>query len=554
LGGYGIRRRSGETRRDGRRSAAAAGQRISSGDADIDRRRVPGILLVDFGHQINASPMIKNVLVLGAGSAGLIAAISIKRKIAQLNVQVVRSPSIGVIGVGEATTPNFPRHLFEYLGIPRKRFYALAEPTWKLGIKFLWGPRKRFDYTFDVQLDTHYPDLSKPTGFYCDESFDSVSLGGALMRRELAFSRQPNGAPEIHPQHAFHIENNKFVHILEQIARELGVTFTDGKVSGAERGPAGIEAINLEDGQRLTADFFIDASGFRSELLSRTLQEPFDSFASSLFCDRAVIGGWMRGKDEKILPYTTAETMDCGWCWRIDHEQIINRGYVYCSSFISDDDAAAEFHRKNPRVTDPPQIVKFRSGCYKRMWVDNVIALGNSSGFVEPLESTAIMLLCSHTQTLIDFFLHSDLQPTETLRDLFNQITYESWQDIRGFLSVHYKFNGMLDTPFWKEVREKADVSSVGALLEFYKENGPTGFCRYRMSHTRSDFGLEGYLVMLVGNQVPYDKRYAIPPAERNIWEQRKAAFIQQASRGISSEEALAYVKHPAWKWNADPA
>ena len=495
--------------------------------------------------------MIHSVLVLGAGSAGLIAAISIKRKIPQLDVRVVRSPSLGVIGVGESTTPNFPRHIFEYLGIPRKRFYELAQPTWKLGIKFLWGSRGRFDYTFSPQLDVHYGDLAKPAGFYCDENFDSISLPGALMRQEMAFLREANGAPAIHPWHAFHIENKKFVQILELVAREHSIHFTDGKVTGVQRGPAGISAVDVEDGQRLTADFFVDASGFRSELLGKALEEPFVSFSNSLFCDRAVIGGWKR-TDETIQPYTTAETMDCGWAWQIDHQSLINRGYVYCSGAISDTAAADEFYRKNPRITDAPQIVKFRSGCYKRQWVGNVVALGNSSGFVEPLESTALMLLCSHIQTLVDFFLHSDLKPTQTMRNLFNDVTHASWQDIRSFLAIHYKFNNMLDTPFWKQVRAEADVSSVGGLLEFYKENGPTGFCRYRMPQTQSDFGLEGYLVMLVGNQVPYDNRYKIPDSERRIWEQRRAGFIQQASRGIRSEEALAYVKHPAWKWNAD--
>jgi tryptophan 7-halogenase len=496
--------------------------------------------------------MIQSVLVLGAGSAGLIAAISIKRKIPQLDVRVVRSPSIAVIGVGESTTPNFPRHIFEYLGIPRKRFYELAQPTWKLGIKFLWGSRGRFDYTFTPQLDCHFADLAKPTGFYCDDSFDNASLAGALMRQEMAFPRQPNGAPNIHPWHAFHIENKKFVQILEIVAREHNVKFTDGKVTGTEKGPAGIAAIRLDDGQRLTADFFIDCSGFRSELLGKALEEPFVSFSSSLFCDRAVIGGWKR-TDEKIQPYTTAETMDCGWAWQIDHETLINRGYVYCSGAISDDDAAQEFYRKNPRITDAPQIVKFRSGCYQRHWVGNVVALGNSSGFVEPLESTALMLLCSHIQDLVNFLQHSNLNPTPTLRNLYNEITHASWLDIRGFLSIHYKFNGLLDTPFWKQVRAEADVSGVGALLEFYKENGPSGFCRYRMPQTQSDFGLEGYLVMLVGNQVPYDNRYRVPPAEKKIWEQKKAGFIAEASRGILSEEALAFVKHPGWKWNADP-
>jgi tryptophan halogenase len=495
--------------------------------------------------------MIQHVLVLGAGSAGLIAAISIKRKIPQLAVRVVRSPSLGVIGVGEATTPNFPRHLFDYLGISRKRFYHLAEPTWKLGIKFLWGSRGSFDYTFDLQLDSHWSDLPKPTGYYCDDDFNSISLPGALMAQGMAFPRQPNGAPEIHPWHAFHIENKKFVDVLEIVAREHGVEFVDGKVSGAERGSNGIAAVHLEDGQRLAADFFIDASGFRSELIGKAFGEPYISFNQSLFCDRAVTGGWER-THEPIQAYTTAETMDSGWAWQIDHEQLINRGYVYCSQAISDDAAVEEFHRKNPKITSAPKVVKFRSGCYERQWVENVVALGNSGGFVEPLESTGLMMLCSHTQTLIDFLIHNDLQPTETMRKLYNDLTLTGWKDVRDFLAIHYKFNGMLETPFWRQVRAETDVSGVAELIKFYQENGPTGFCRYRLPNTQTDFGLEGFLVMLVGNQVPYQKRHRPSAQELEIWNQRKAGFIQQASRGIRSEEALAYVKHPGWKWNAD--
>jgi tryptophan 7-halogenase len=495
--------------------------------------------------------MIQNLLVLGAGSAGLIAAISLKRKIPQLNVRVVRSRSIGVIGVGEATTPNFPRHLFEYLGISRKRFYELARPTWKLGIKFLWGTRGSFDYTFNLQLDSHWSDLAKPTGFYCDDDFDNASLPGALMNQGMAFPRQANGAPDIHEWHAFHIENKKFVEILEIIAREYGIEFTDGDLAGTERGPDGITAIHLDDGQRLEADFFIDASGFRSELMGKTLKEPFISFDKSLYCDRAVVGGWQR-TDEPIMPYTTAETMNAGWSWQIDHEKLINRGYVYCSQSISDEDAAEEFYRKNPKIKSEPRIVKFRSGCYERQWVDNVVTLGNSGGFVEPLESTGIMMLCSHTQTLVDFLIHSNLKPTDTMRDLYNDLTLTGWKDVRDFLAIHYKFNGMLDTPFWKQVREDADVSGVAELIKFYQENGPTGFCRYRLPNTQTDFGLEGFLVMFVGNQIPYKNRYKPTAAEQETWQKRKAGFIQEASRGIRSEEALAYVNHPGWTWNGD--
>ena len=127
----------------------------------------------------------------------------------------------------------------------------------------------------------------------------------------------------------------KLVRTLEIIARERGIEFIDAKVARRERGPQGIAAIVLEDNRRLEADFFIDASGFRSELLGKTLEEPYISFSSSLFNDRAMVGSWPREPDEPILPYTTAETMDCGWCWRIDHEHEINRGYVYSSIAIS---------------------------------------------------------------------------------------------------------------------------------------------------------------------------------------------------------------------------
>src|SRR4051812_35080599 len=152
--------------------------------------------------------MIKNVLVLGAGSAGLLAAITLKRKLPALAVRVVRSPDIGVIGVGEGTTPNFPRHLFDYLGLSRRAFYAAAEPTWKIGVRFLWGPRDRFDYGFSLALDSHWSDLPLPNGFYCDDEFRCADLPTALIAHDKVFPRQPNGGgPDVQGWHAFHIEN-----------------------------------------------------------------------------------------------------------------------------------------------------------------------------------------------------------------------------------------------------------------------------------------------------------------------------------------------------------
>lgn len=497
--------------------------------------------------------MIQNILVLGAGSAGLLAAIALKRKVPQINVRVVRSPELGVIGVGEGTTPNFPRFLFDYLGLSRKKFYEMAEPTWKLGIRFHWGPHERFEYAFSLQMDSHWSDLPRPNGYYCEEDFSCAGLPSTLMRHDKVFARQADGSPDIQPWHAFHIENKKFVDVLELLARAAGVEIIDGKVTQAERGPQGIAALHLEDGRKLEADFFVDSSGFRSELLGRALEEPFLSYDRSLFCDRAVIGGWDR-TTEPILPYTTAETMDSGWAWQIEHEHHINRGYVYSSQAISDDAAAEEFLRKNPKAPSSPRIVKFRSGRYRRQWVDNVVAIGNAGGFVEPLEATALMVVCAECQTLADLLLHCALKPTDTMRRLFNRQLDHTWDDIRDFLALHYYVNTRLDTPFWRHCREDTDVSNIAELLEFYRENGPTGFARYTLPWQENNFGIEGYLVMLVANQVPYAAKHKVTPDEREKWNTHRSRFIAQALSGIDVKEALAYVRHPAWQWNAEAA
>ena len=271
--------------------------------------------------------VIQNVVVLGGGSAGLIAALTLKRKLPQLAVRVIRSPEIGVIGVGEGTTAAFPRHFFEYLKVSPAEFYAGTEPTWKLGIRFLWGPRRQFHYPFAKEYTQRWPGLRRNVGFYDDTDTRFVGPVSALMAHDKAFARKTDGTPQFHNHHAFHIENQKLVAYLESVCREARIEIRDANVKRAEVGSANIagheeqiiDALVLENGERVTADLYVDASGFRSELLGRTLSEPVISYEASLFCDRAVIGGWPR-TDEPIRPYTLAETMEAGWCWQIEHE------------------------------------------------------------------------------------------------------------------------------------------------------------------------------------------------------------------------------------------
>ncbi len=498
--------------------------------------------------------MIKSVLVFGAGSAGLMAALAVKRKIPQLDVHVVRSPDIGVIGVGESTTPQFSAFLFEYLGISRKRFYAIAKPTWKQGIHFLWGPRAAFEYPFEQQLDAQYSDLSRVNGYYCDDEFDSLNMNAALMAQGKAFAAQADGSPHVAGFTSLHLFNPYLVNALEAIAMERGIRFTDAKITGVNVGDEGVQSLVLEDGRQVSADLYIDASGFKSELLGKALKTPFVSYGSSLYCDRAIVGSWDR-TDEFILPYTVAETMDAGWCWQIDHEHSVNRGYVYSSRFLSDDEARAEFLRKNPRAKTWDHAIKFRSGRLSHSWVKNVVGIGNACGFVEPLEATALMVTASQIQTMCDMLVHAQLQPGSEMKSLFNKVFSESWDHIRDFLSVHYRFNTRLQNPFWTTCCNEVDVSTIQPLIDFYKENGPTGLCRHLLNSTfggKTQFGVEGFLTMFVGMKVPYTHRAPIDARELAIFRQRCNANREIAKRGLSVAEALRFVKHPDWVWHGD--
>ncbi len=468
-----------------------------------------------------------------------------------MTVRVVRSSEIGTIGVGEGTTPTVPQHLFEYLGIKRKFFYATAQPTWKIGVRLDWGPRPHFYVPVLTELDSQQPGLPMPNGYYCEQDFLYAGELSALMESGNVFMRNAAGGPEIHGGLAFHIENKLLVDTLQIIAQERGVEFIDAKVAGAKRGPAGIESVALEDGRLLAADFFVDASGFRSELLGKALAEPYVSYSKSLFCDRAIVGGWKR-TTEPLLPYTLAETMDAGWCWQIEHEHFVNRGYVFASAFLSEDEARAEFLRKNPKAPEDARVVKFRSGRHQRTWVENVVGIGNAYGFVEPLEATALMLICGQCMSLCNLLRHSRLEPTPTLRSLYNTSFATAWDEVRDFLGLHYKLNTRLDNAFWRHCRAETDLSGIADLVEFYGENGPSLLARHFLKATQSPFGADGFLTMFVGNQAPFRHRYEPSAAERGAWESRRATLRAKAQAGMSVKEGLALIRRPEWVWYGD--
>ena len=490
---------------------------------------------------------IRSLIVLGGGSAGLMAALTLKRRLPELSVRVVRSPEFGIIGVGEGTTVVFPRHFFEYLKLKPQSFYAETEPTWKLGIRFLWGSRPEFFYTFAYEFQQRLPGLGRNNGFFFRSEQPWAGPVSAFMAHDKAFPRRADGSPQFHNNHAYHIENLKLVGWLDGLCRTLGVEMIDATVT-PERSDAGIGALVTTEGTRLTADLYIDASGFRSELLGRALGEPYVPYADALFCDRAVIAGWPR-TDEPVHPYTTAETMDAGWCWQIEHENFINRGYVYASPFISDEDALAELQRKNPKIATTPRVVRFRSGRFVRNWVGNVVGIGNAVGFVEPLEATALQVICVEVSTLADSLLDSLCEPNPTLIELHNRYNGQAWDDIRDFLAVHYKFNTRLDTPFWRACRHDTRLHGAEFIVDFYRQNGPSVVAGAQLLHSSNSFGMDGYLALLVGQDVPHERPYAATAAEEKTWRDRCSVWAAEARQGLGVRECLGAIRGKGVSW-----
>ncbi len=494
--------------------------------------------------------MIERVVVLGGGSAGFLSALAIKARLPQLDVTVLRSLDIAIIGVGEGTTISVPDQLHCNLKLDAAELHRQVNVTWKLGLKFLWGPRPYFNYTFSPQFGAQYEALPKPNGFYAAAGVEFVNQASALMTLDKVFARSANGAPDLRLNHAaYHLENRDFVAYLEAKALERGIQIVDDTVSSTERDEHGIHALLCRSGRQVRADFWVDCSGFVSLLLGKTLQVPFVSFRQSLFCDRAVVGGWERGPDEVIKPYTTAETMDSGWCWQIEHDHRINRGYVYSSAFISDEAAEEEFRRKNPKI-GPTRVVRFVSGYYERNWEQNVVASGNSAGFVEPLESTSLLVICDEAIALAESLAESDLNPNQSLADAYNKWCRQSWESIRGFLAIHYKCNRRTETPFWRACWEETDLGDrAGEYVAYFQANGPSLFWMSTLIQGRDAFGPEGWLTLLVGQDVPYRNKYAPSEAELKAWKKIQAGNWAATANGVGVAEMSEIVRSRDWQF-----
>ena len=477
---------------------------------------------------------IESVLVVGAGTAGLASALMIRQMNPDLPIAVLYSSRIGHIMVGEGTFATTPALFHERMGLDRQAFYTAVRPTPKFGARLLWGKNGDFHYTFEPILGTGGNDFHRlPLGysFPPDTPFTGYSISSAFMAAgKVADSTAPNAASVPPPPAAYHMENQLFVDFLMEACSQRNIKLVEAEVSSVETCEAGVEKVLAKDGRVFTADLYVDCSGFSGALIHGALGEPYVSMKDSLFCDKAVIGGWTR-TDEPLLPYTTAETMDAGWCWQIEHRDIVNRGYVYCSEFIDDETAEAEFRRKNPKVRET-RIVGFETRRIRRSWVGNTVAIGNANGFVEPLEATNIQLICNYALRLATALSVSRrILPAQV--EAFNTYTERSWHSVRDFLAGHYKFNTLLDTGFWRHARAATPLHTAEAAVDYYREVGPDPTGMQMMLPEHCLFGAPGWLAILIGCGVPYARHHALPADENG-----RMAFVREVNANLAARGA----------------
>ncbi|MEP9400347.1 tryptophan halogenase family protein [Sphingomonas sp. VNH70] len=427
-----------------------------------------------------AAAPIESVVIVGGGTAGWMAAAAASRYLddGRRTITLVESDAIGTVGVGEATIPPILQ-FNRLLGIDEAEFVAKTGATFKLGIEFAdWGAvGERYIHPFGtigrdfegVAFHQHWLKHRRAHGMADFERF-SMSAQAAAAHRfapPVADARSP--ASQL--AHAYHFDAALYAKFLRERAEAQGVRRVEGRIASVERnGESGhVTAVVLDDGRRVAGAFFIDCSGFRSLLLGEALGVGYRHWSHWLPCDRAIAVPSERVGP--LLPYTRATAREGGWQWRIPLQHRTGNGHVYASGF-TDDARAQEVLLANldGAPTAEPRSLRFTAGVRERLWEKNVVALGLSGGFLEPLESTSIHLIQTGISKL--FWLFPDSGHAAVERREYNRLMGEQFDYIRDFIILHYKATRRDDTPFWRYVRDMPIPDTLAHKIELFREKG----------------------------------------------------------------------------------
>jgi tryptophan halogenase len=420
---------------------------------------------------------LKRVVIVGGGTAGWMCAAALARLAPPgTQVQLVESDEIGTVGVGEATIPMI-RLFNETLGIDEDEFVKATQGSFKLGIEFVnWRQLgHRYIHAFGVMgrglglISFHHYWLKHALKHGFTDTAAFFPSGAAAYANKFV-----RGGPAESPlsglNYAFHFDAGLYARFLRGYAEKRGVVRHEGKIARVEQAANGdIAAVHLESGTRIDGELFIDCSGFRGLLIEQTLKTGYEDWTHWLPCDRAVAVPCASAAP--LTPYTRSTARTAGWQWRIPLQHRTGNGHVYCSQFMSEDEATAILlNNLDGEQLAEPRPLKFVTGKRNKFWNRNVVALGLASGFMEPLESTSIHLIQSGISRLLAFWPAAGLNEKEV--DEFNRQSAWEFERIRDFLILHYHAVERTDSPFWQRCRSMEIPPGLRSRMELFRQHG----------------------------------------------------------------------------------
>jgi len=480
------------------------------------------------------SPIL-HMLVAGSGTDALLAAATLKRAYPGIQVTLVRDPAAPAADpVGESTTPAVLQHICNSVGLHGSDIHLHGRPIWTLGFKCLWGARGTFYRSFDAPYSSPMQGFTSEPGFLAaDGGLENCTLSMAMMAAGKLFPK--DGSNSFKPTEnvtGLNFRPEPLHALLLRACQALGVNVRNGKVSGFTRNP---DTLVLENGSTVTAELYIDATGSEAVLAGLAGNTEWTSYEDACLCTRAATVARRRGS-EPIRPYVTLETLDSGWRWRVDHDDAIGFGHAWHPDFISEDEACAELMTKVSDSSLVPRVQRWNCGRRNQAWLGSVVAVGDASGFVEPLASLRLSQLVLQLNWLVRVLAATDGMPGDESRRTYSRVIADAWDECRDFHAIHYRFNQAGKSPFWEMARAKAMPDKHAELVDLYQSVGPSQVLANCLPSWPGFVGIDSWLAALIGMGVPFRHHPVIPAQEKKAWdsicEQRRAL----AKQGVPAE------------------
>ena len=494
------------------------------------------------------------IVIVGGGAAGWISAGFLVRALNQLRptaeLTLIESPDVRRIGVGEATFPTLRRTL-QQLGISEREFLRRTQATFKQGVRFVdWAQSGHFYYhPFEALLQQTGGEVGErwlarmAAGEARPFAYDfGVQVYAADARRSPKLVSDPEYAGMLN--YAYHVDADLLGDYLAERMTAAGVRHLRDEVVDVQldADSGDIAALRTRSGERVEGDFFVDCTGFASVLLGKAMGVGFRSYRDHLLCDRAVAMRLPYAQPGvEIDPFTTARALGSGWMWKVGLQERAGVGYVYSSEFLSDDAAEAELRRSVGAPADASaRLLRIRTGRSEVAWERNCAAIGLAGGFIEPLESTGILLIEESARMLAASIPLKGER--EAVRRAYNRFVAELYEEIRDFIVLHYCVSQRRDTPFWREVvRDERIPDRVQELLALWRERPPAD----EDLATRHAFPALSYQYVLYGmDWTPTEaiaraalRRPQSPPPQL---EQKRAEMLRLLPRHREAVQALA--------------